>query len=542
MNNMQRGDFVSNQSPRKQLSSARRISQLGVCLLAFGCVLSAAAEVTVFKIDDRESFSEGTLKGVRLGEFGALELARPLNTIAAIDEPYVFSAAVHPAGWVVGTGSSGKVLLVRRDGSQEEFFSTPEPQVFAVWADADGTVFAASSPAGKVYRQPPGGGEPVVHFDPEELYVWALQRRPGGGLLVATGARGRLWEVSDQGKAELLFDSGDLHLRSLAVLADGTVLAGTAGQGRLLRFANGRLSTLYDAAEPEVLALVPDREGGVWAALVASEASLVDLSNGEDDDEDDEGVTVSESQKETTGSRAAGAAGPRSRLLHLSADGRSRFLASFADQTIHALAVAADELWIGTGQDGRLYRWAGEELALEKDLPASQIVVLLADGDAVAVLSTDSASVELLGAGRQRRGTYTSTVLDADQIARFGTFFWRGSTPSGGAVELSFRSGISEQPDATWSGWSESARGSELGLADVPPGRFVQWRAELRGDGRHSPVMHAAELTYLQNNLPPRISSFEVLPPGRSWCRPTSIHKTKPTNPGAPTARVFSTP
>jgi len=43
--------------------------------------------------------------------------------------------------------------------------------------------------------------------------------------------------------------------------------------------------------------------------------------------------------------------------------------------------------------------------------------------------------------GGQREGTYTSPVLDAQQISRFGTFRWMGEAPTGGKVRFatSFR-------------------------------------------------------------------------------------------------------
>src|SRR4029453_7634896 len=97
----------------------------------------------------------------------------------ALAEPFVLSAAPHPDGWVVGTGNSGKVLLVSRDGKVKELFTTAEPEVFAVWVDAKGTVYAGSSPNGKVYRfaadtKPDAAGKATVWFDPQQTYIWQL--------------------------------------------------------------------------------------------------------------------------------------------------------------------------------------------------------------------------------------------------------------------------------------------------------------------------------------------------------------------------------
>ena len=69
---------------------------------------------------------------------------------------------------VVGRAASRRRRLgdrhrQRRTGAQidasgkvETLFTTEEPEVFAVWADAKGTVYAGSSPDGKVYRHAGG--------------------------------------------------------------------------------------------------------------------------------------------------------------------------------------------------------------------------------------------------------------------------------------------------------------------------------------------------------------------------------------------------
>ena len=117
----------------------------------------------------------------------------------------------------------------------------PESNVFALHADADGTIFAGTSPSGKVYRIPAGGrGEVSTYFDPQETYIWALARGADGALWVATGAEGHLYRVDSAGKGTLVYDGEDPHLRSLFAERDGDLLIGTAGQGLLLRWSRRR--------------------------------------------------------------------------------------------------------------------------------------------------------------------------------------------------------------------------------------------------------------------------------------------------------------
>jgi hypothetical protein len=48
----------------------------------------------------------------------------------------------------------------------------------------------------------------------------------------------------------------------------------------------------------------------------------------------------------------------------------------------------------------------------------------------------------------------------------------------------------------------------------VPPGRYVQWRARLTAADGASPQLYEVELSYLQENLEPRIDRLAVMDPG----------------------------
>src|SRR3954468_10757569 len=153
-------------------------------VLAAGALMAAAVlpargtQVKIFQARNQAAFLAGTLDGVSVDALGRMQLAPKVDRVASVAEPFLLSAAVHPDGWVVGTGNAGKVLKVDRKGAVSELFAAPEPEVFAVWADPDGTVYAGTSPKGKVYRTPAGkkGGKPDVFFDPGETYIWALAR------------------------------------------------------------------------------------------------------------------------------------------------------------------------------------------------------------------------------------------------------------------------------------------------------------------------------------------------------------------------------
>jgi len=495
---------------------------------------SMASETKVFRLQSQTAFLKGTLDGIGIDSLGTLRLADRVERLAEVEEPFLLSAAKHPEGWVVGTGNAGRVLLVTLAGEVRPLFAAAEPEIFAVWATADGTVFAGSSPNGKVYRI--ADGEVTVHFDPQETYIWSLEPAGDGDLLVATGTRGKLFKVDPQGRGQLFFDSEDTHIRAMKVLDSGEVLLGTAGEGLILKLsADGTPRTLYDAPHPEVVAFAAAPAGDCFAALLASEASLINLSrrsqeaereeNGDGDEEADaegvepqvEVVVTVDADEETSpvGSRPPGFAGTRSEVVRISSAGVVETLTTFQEETVYALRWHRGRLWIGTGLEGKVFSLQNHRPVLEKDVDERQVVVLLEDTPGPAFATTNAAAVYRIAGQTERTGVYTSPALDAEQISRFGTLRWQGETPTGTGVDFSFRSGMSSEPDRTWTAWSPPGSGLEISLSNLPSGRYVQWRARLEAADGRSPNLSAVTVSYRQANLPPRIKSLAVLDPGQ---------------------------
>jgi sugar lactone lactonase YvrE len=510
-------------------------------LLGHGLVLTAivlaanetvsAAEVRSFRMNSRTAFLAGTLDGIGVDALGTLQLADRVERVSEVGEPFLFASSPHPQGWVLGTGNSGKVLLLSRDGELSTLFSAPEPEIFAVWAEESGEVFAGSSPDGKVYRIVDGTAS--VLFDPQETYIWSLGRSIDGRLLVATGTEGRLYAVDEQGHGEILFDSEDTHLRSLKVLRDGDILVGTAGEGLILRLdPRGVARTLFDAIQPEVVAFAEGPQGVCYAAVLASEASVVDIAKAaarsDEEPESEEQSTAGGAASHqvsislqgsgaagVVGSRPEGYKGPRAEVLRISPGGVVESVSSFDQETVYSLIWHRDRLWVGTGLEGQLFSLRDNRLVLEKDVDERQIIGLIADDPGPAFATTNAAAFYRVSGERERQGTYTSPTLDAEQIGRFGNLRWQGGQPKGTGLRFSFRSGLSSEPDRTWTDWSESAQGREISLADVAAGRYLQWRAEFRAADGRSPTISDVTISYRQTNLPPRIKSLSVLDPGQ---------------------------
>jgi hypothetical protein len=193
-------------------------------------------------------------------------------------------------------------------------------------------------------------------------------------------------------------------------------------------------------------------------------------------------------------------------------------VARLPDDTVHSLLWSGDRLWIGTGEEGKLYTFARGDLVLANDVEERQIMALLpgpASVEAPVFATTNAAAFYRLSEDDERQGTYTSAVLDARQIARFGSFRWLGSDPRGSRLSFAFRSGIAAEPDATWSPWTAPREGREIPLAGVPAGRYFQWRLTAKAGGGGSPSLAGAEVSYVQENLAPRITELTAMDPGQ---------------------------
>ncbi len=515
---------------------------------------ASATEVKIFRTADRAGFLAGELDGVSLDQLGRLRLADRIERVSTVEEPYLYAAADYPSedggGWVVGTGSAGRVYHVRQDGTSSLLFEVAEPQVLSVLSHG-GAVYVGTGPTpgaeatGKVYRYtPPASGSDEatleVLFDSGETYVWALAMLSDGRLAVGTGTQGKLFaldlkqDLAEQ-EATLLHDSTDIHIRSLLALPEdgdfgGGLLAGTAGEGLLLHVAaNGTTRTLYDAAQPEITALTagPDASGSgvrAYAAAIASEASGVDLarraaqqqqqqSQEDPSNGDSQAELVAPTPDGTVGSRPGNFRGGRSEILTIAADGVVESLWTFQEQTVFSLLYLDDRLWLGTGVEGELFSFRGGDMVVEKQSEERQVMALLASEDGPVLATTNGAAVYRASGGRESAGIYTSSVYDAEAVSRFGSFRWYGSQAEK-AASFSFRSGLSAFPDATWSDWTAPKNGHEIALDTLPAGRYVQWRAELK-NGDVSPRLDAVELSYRQRNAKPRIHELSVLEPGQ---------------------------
>src|ERR1700675_667075 len=212
----------------------------GVLLASLFCVLccAASAEHTRrWRQSSYDEFVKGTAHGVAVRSDGRLELAPKFTLLADADASYLWSLRTAPDGVLYAAGGSPARVFrfaASASGKPTVVFDSADLAAQAIAFNAQGTLYVATSPDGKVYKVS-ASGEKSVFFDPKTKYIWDLAFGADGTLYVATGDKGRIYNVAPDGKGELFYASDEAHIKVLDFDGKGNLLAGTEPNGRILR-------------------------------------------------------------------------------------------------------------------------------------------------------------------------------------------------------------------------------------------------------------------------------------------------------------------
>jgi hypothetical protein len=172
-------------------------------------------------------------------------------------------------------------------------------------------------------------------------------------------------------------------------------------------------------------------------------------------------------------------------------------------------------LLVGTGSDGLVYQVkpAAEETIVVAKVEPKQIMSMLVASDGRVLLGqANVGSVSMMSSGLANEGAYTSPVLDAAQISRFGKIQLHGSIPAGTSLKVATRSGnVAEASDTTWSKWTADAPATRFVPVTSPSARYMQYRLTFTGkDGKETPVVEDVDVAYQIPNLPPVVKSIRI--------------------------------
>ena len=504
-----------------------------ICLCLSVVPFVRAGQPVVWETNSRLELLKGDSSGVSITDTGVLMLAPKLDELFNTQQTYVWSSTIDSQGNVfLGTGHDGKIFKVTAAGVGSLLYDAAELDVTALAIGRDGVLYAGTSPDGKVYRiTADGSGE--VFFDPGDKYIWALAVMNDGSLAVGTGDTGKLYRVRTAGakpEASLLISTTQTHVMSLAVTAQGDLIAGTDSGGLVLRISSeGKAFALFDTQLREIHALAVAADGSIYALALSDAAATTrtsttaaatpTTSEGSTPSTSvtitaiDESGTPLQSQSQASRSRSD-VSSAKSAVFRILPDGANDVI--WSSNTITAFSIAPGlepgSVLIGTADKGRIYSVTndGRDTLLLQS-PEAQISSLFVTNNQVYAASSNQGKLFRFGKALVSQGSFESPVRDAKLTATWGRVWWRGTGP----VELQTRSGNGERPDSTWSEWSPAYKSPDGNQIGSPRARFIQWRATMRANtSPGSTWMEDVSVAYLPRNVAPEVLSISSLPIG----------------------------
>ena len=531
--------------------------------LGLGCAPAAHAQGTqrwtVQRFDD---FERGTPTDVAIRNDGRLEPAPELQTIATTRATYLWSLLPETGGaTLVGTGvASGGAQLLRIDpkGAASTVAEFKELTLTALAQAPDGSTLAATAPDGKLYRIVPGS-KPEVLFDPaltseKPKYLWSLAVTRAGDILVAAGAPAAIYRIphGTGTKPELLFRSGDQHIRTLLLAPDGnTLYAGSDGSGIVYRIPlntpDHKPFALYTAPKHEVTSLALDPAGNLYLAAIGDRRppALPPLpAAGEPR------ISITFTQPNSSVAQPTNALVPDgSEIDRIAPDGTPTRLVHLREEITYALSFRNGALIAATGNRGHIYRIDPARPGSYTDVAhtdSNQAVAMAAVSSGLRLVTSNSGKLLELRDAPATDATYVSEVFDGNFATQWGRTELTGH---GNRIDLFARSGNVENNRSglgdLWSEWQPVHPGQTP--LPVPVARYVQWKAVLHPGA----VLDAVTVNYLQRNVPPTVDDVIVQPGARvpsttaspvpATTVPVSFH-AGPTTAPAPPADVLPGP
>lgn len=463
--------------------------------------VSLASGTSTWEVTTRLELLKGEFKQTCLTSAGEVVLGRATREVKASNTS-VWSSAVGPDG-TIWVGTSGGRICRLADDKLETVFETTEMLVTALVIDGE-WIYAATVPNGEIFKVNAKGEGGIFTVLPAGQ-VFALCSDGRGGLYAGTGPGGKIYAVDPEGKSKEFFDTKRENVLCLWREEGGDLYAGTSLAGTIFRISpEGRGWILADLGDTEVVAVARTRAGTYVAVNNGNKTNPADFLKALGD----------AAGKATDPTKGPAAKAPAqkppqvsSALALVSPAGEVSDVLGFSDAYITCLAPwERGEVLVGTNSSGKVWRVGPDmEFSVWFDLKENQVLTFIRDASGVRGIGTGSpGAVHLIEQEAPKRGTYTTEVLDAAGVGRWGRIDWRGE----GKLALRTRSGNSrDAEDGTWSDWSEPIEAFP-GKVASPPARFLQVRAEWTDDP--TAVLTGITVMYGAQNQRPRFQEFST--------------------------------
>jgi hypothetical protein len=511
-----------------------------VCFVVTGLGLSADPLTKSLEVDFGRDVASRNLKGLATRSDGRV-LPGPVFTDLdgpALGEILWVLKATGPGRFVVGTGPEGKVQEVSlhpKDHSYtvREVADVAETQAIAVQPLPGGSLLVGTSPTAALYLFKDGKTLARVPLPADSVFDFLPL--PDGRVLAATGNPGKIYRIDlgllakaglIEGKAadeNLLAERGvtlfgeirDRNVRRLARLADGRIIAGSSPKGNIYSLdpAGGPPLVVQENRDAEVVDLLPEADGGFYAALVSTPGDAIRIGKPVDPKPEpkDKDVVVLPKLEEKPGFTG------RSSVVRFPADGFPENVVSKSGVSLYRLARHGSWLLLTAGEMGdafgydpverRSLTFAGSGSAQLNDLALlgdGRFLLLRNNAPGLALLSFAPAPVRELETKR----------LDLGQPAELGAVrFARLRGVEAQALKLEVRTNFGSDELEGWTPWTELRQTDGAFAADGLRGRYVRFRLTVTDHAADFQI-DKATVYYRPQNRRPVLVDFRILAPG----------------------------
>ena len=524
------------------MSKSAFLVSMGVATCVLFSIAGWAGQTRIWEQGEYNEFQKGVLTRLSLRSDGMLTLAPRFTERFDTGSSYLWSLAIDAKGNVyTGGGPGAKLFRLSAKGEKKAFAELEGLQIQAISIDAKDRVYVGTSPDGKVYRVAENG-KAEVFYDPKAKYIWALVFDSKGNLFVGTGDQGDIHRVTPDGKGSVFVKSDEAHVRSLTVDRSDNLIAGTDPDGLVLRVSPlGEPFVLYQMAKKEVTAVAVAPNGAIYAAGVGTKqpasapppppAPAAAPPSVQAAGAPPTAPRPSAGPPATLSAPAAVRVTGGSDVYRIDADGNPEKVWDDSDEIVYSIAFDAKGLpLLGTGNEGYIYRLDSDALytAILNASPTQVTALRSGPGGKVFAATGNVGKVYELGPDLERQGVIESDAFDAGVFSRWGRLSFQGE-PGGGKIEIVARSGNQGQPQKNWSAWSAPIGVSHGERLNVPPARFVQWKATLTAGGGNPPWLNSISVAYLPKNVAPQVEQIDITPENYRFPPPLAAALPNPT-------------
>ena len=375
---------------------------------------------------------------------------------------YIFAMCQTPDGKIyAATGPEGQLFEVGEDGKHEVVLDSEQNNLTCIVSDGKDTLYVGSDPDGLIYRVNRKSKDVFVMYDAPETEISALVLDKDGTLYAGTAAsaepeaqNAEQPATSDQVGRPEGDNTGGVPIPTQPPEAPKPPQPAPPNPGEPAPIPKSAKQKQQANEEPKHLLILaddpsnpPDGGGGGGDNPEPPKSPIKTPQAAANESAAAQNLAAKTAQAEPPA--AAGNA-----IYKIDKDG---FVTEIFRQPVivDSLIEQNGLLLVGTGSEGMIYQVnpAAEETVVLAKVDPKEVTAILPTKDGRVFMGlANSGDIAVMTSGFATDGTFTSPVLDATQISRFGKMQLHGTLPSGTTLTVASRSSnVGEDSDKGWS-------------------------------------------------------------------------------------------